>query len=285
MSVCLTKASRLRTVKITAVKDETVNVKSFMFQDKTASKAQPGQFMMIWIPGVDEIPMSLSVINGQQNAAGISVEKVGEATGKLHSMKVGDILGIRGPFGRGYGIADKIRTGAVMIAAGGTGVISLAPLCEKLAENKDCRITFLFGAKTRSELLFTNRIENILDQKKHRLIVATDDGSYGEKGLVTTLAESILTKERFDSVFTCGPEVMMHKMFMLCERSKVPFQASLERFMRCAIGICGTCVIGKYRVCRDGPVFSGKELNTVKDEFGTFKRGADGGKINFQHIQ
>lgn len=281
MSVYLTEASRLRTVKIAAVKNETANVKSFMFQDKTASHAQPGQFVMIWIPGVDEVPMSLSMISRQQNAAGISVEKVGEATRRLHKMKVGDIVGIRGPFGKGYSMTDKIKMGAAMIAAGGTGVISLTPLCEELVKNKECRVTFLLGAKTHSELLFMDRVKNILDQKKHRLIVTTDDGSYGEKGLVTTLTESILTKERFDTVFTCGPEAMMQKMFMLCERSKVPFQASLERFMRCAIGICGTCVIGRYRVCRDGPVFSGEELKTVKDEFGAFKRGADGGKISF----
>lgn len=280
MSGYLTEASRLRTVKITAVKNETAKIKSFMFQDKMASHALPGQFVMIWIPGVDEVPMSLSMISRQQNTVGISVEKVGEATRKLHKMKVGGIVGIRGPFGKGYRVTDKVKTGSIMIAAGGTGVISLAPLCEELTKNKDCKVTFLLGAKTHSELLFIERIRNALDKKEHRLIVTTDDGSHGEKGLVTTLAESILAKERFDIVFACGPEVMMHKMFMFCERFKVPFQASLERFMRCAIGICGTCVIGKYRVCRDGPVFSGEELRMVEDEFGHFKRGFSGRKEN-----
>jgi dihydroorotate dehydrogenase electron transfer subunit len=236
---------------------------------------------MVWIPGVDEIPMSLSMINLEQNGIAISVEKIGEATRALHRMKVGDLVGIRGPFGRGYHVTDNLKTGTVMIAAGGTGVISLAPLCEQLVKNKGCRVTFLLGAKTQSELLFIERLKNVLDDKKHRLLVTTNDGSYSKKGLVTTLAESILAKERFDAVFACGPEAMMHKMFMLCERSTMPFQASLERFMRCAIGVCGTCVIGKYRVCRDGPVFSQDELRTVKEEFGMFKRGADGKKISF----
>jgi dihydroorotate dehydrogenase electron transfer subunit len=241
----------------------------------------PGQFVMIWIPGVDEVPMSLSIINPEKNLMAISVEKVGEATRKLHKMKTGDLVGIRGPFGKGYRVTDSLRKSSVMIAAGGTGVISLAPLCEQIVKNKDCEVTFLLGAKTRSELLFVERLRNILNNKKHRFIVSTDDGSYGEKGLVTTLAENILTKERFGSVFACGPEVMMYKMFMLCERFKMPFQASLERFMRCAVGICGTCVIGKFRVCRDGPVFSKEELRMVKEEFGKFKRGADGKKITF----
>lgn len=279
MSVYLTAANQLRTVKIAEVKNETDNVKSFIFCDEAASHAQPGQFVMIWIPGVDEIPMSLSVINPRRNLVTLSVEKVGEATRKLHKMKIGDFLGVRGPFGKGYRVTEELKMGKVMIAAGGTGVISLAPLCEELVKNKKCSVTFLLGAKTLSELLFVERIRSILADSKHRFMVATDDGSYSERGLVTTVAESILAKERFDAVFACGPEVMMHKMFMLCERSKTPFQASLERFMRCAIGICGTCVIGKYRVCKDGPVFSEKELREVKDEFNVVKRGFDGRKI------
>jgi dihydroorotate dehydrogenase electron transfer subunit len=284
LSAYLTATNQLRIVKIVAVKKETANVKSFTFHEKTASYASPGQFVMIWIPGVDEIPMSLSMTNPEQNTITISVEKVGEATRRLHKMRVGGLVGIRGPFGRGYRVTDNLKTGAIMIAAGGTGVVSLAPLCEHLVKNKNCRVTFLLGAKTRSELLYMERIKNTLDNKKHRLIVTTDDGSYGEKGLVTRFSESILANERFDSVFACGPEVMMHKMLMLCERFNVPFQASLERFMRCAIGICGTCVIGKYRVCRDGPVFSGEELWTVKEEFGKFKRGIDGRKIDFHSV-
>ena len=281
LSACLTETSKLRTVKIAKVQDETVSVKSFVFHDKTASPAKPGQFVMIWIPRIDEIPMSLSMINPEQNTYAISVEKVGEATRKLHKMKVGDVLGIRGPFGKGYSVTDKLETGKVMIAAGGTGVISLVPLCEELVRNKGCRITFLLGAKTRSQLLFMERIKNDLGERKHRFTVTTDDGTYGEKALVTNLAENILAKERFDTVFACGPEVMMHKMFMVCKRSEVPFQASLERLMRCAIGICGTCVIGKYRVCRDGPVFSGEELKTVKAEFGLVRRGFDGRKMGW----
>jgi dihydroorotate dehydrogenase electron transfer subunit len=280
LSAYLTANNQLRIVKIVAVKNETANVKSFTFQEKTASNAMPGQFIMIWVPGVDEIPMSLSMISSEQNLMAISVEKVGEATRKLHKMKAGDLVGIRGPFGKGYSVTDNMKDGSALIAAGGTGVISLAPLCEQLAKNKNCKVAFLLGAKTRSELLFIERLRDILDSKKHRLIVTTDDGSYGEKGLVTTLAENILAKEKFTMVFACGPEVMMHKMFILCERSNVRFQASLERFMRCAIGICGTCVIGKFRVCRDGPVFSKEELRVVREEFGMFKRGADGRKIN-----
>jgi dihydroorotate dehydrogenase electron transfer subunit len=213
LSAYHTATNQLRIAKIATVKNETVNVKSFTFQEKTASNALPGQFVMIWIPGVDEIPMSLSMINPEQNMIAISVEKVGEATRKLHKMGAGDVVGIRGPFGRGYRVTANMRTSAVMIAAGGTGVISLAPLCEQLAKNKSCRVTFLLGAKTQSELLFIERLQNVLDDKKHRFIASTDDGSYGKRGLVTTLAENILTQERFDTVVACG-----RNMRNLCHR-------------------------------------------------------------------
>jgi len=260
------------------VKNETSTIKSFTFHDRLAAKASPGQFLMIWIPGVDEVPMSLSTIDSKEGAVAITVEEVGEATSRLHKMKAGDVAGMRGPFGNGY-ILTKARN--VMIVGGGTGLASLAPLAEEIAKQKGRRVTFLLGAKTHSELLFLERIKTLLTTMNRRIVVTTEDGSYGIKGLVTDPAERLLAKEKFDVIYACGPELMMFKMFLLAERFKVPFQASLERFMRCAIGLCGTCVIGIYRVCRDGPVFSGEQLREVKQEFAHFRRGLDGKKIGF----
>jgi len=276
LSAYLTAANQLRTVKITSVRDETLSIKSFTFQDRIAAEASLGQFVMIWIPGVDEVPMSLSAIDSKEDSVAVTVEKIGEATSKLHKMKVGDVVGIRGPFGRGYSLT-KARN--VIIVGGGTGLASLAPLTEEIAKQKGCKITFLLGAKTCNELLFLERMKTVLATMNHRIVVTTEDGSYGVKGLVTEPAEQLLAKEKFEMIYACGPELMMHKMFLLAERFKVPFQASLERFMRCAIGLCGTCFIGRYRVCRDGPVFSGEQLRGVKVEFSHFRRGLDGRKI------
>jgi len=264
-------------VKIISVQEETPTVKSFTFYDKLCANAKPGQFAMIWVPGVDEVPMSLSTLHPDESHAAITVERVGEATTTLHKMKVGDIVGVRGPFGKGYTISKAHN---VIIVGGGTGLASLAPLTERLAEGKT-KITLLLGAKTRSDLLFLDRLNQLLSKVKGRVLATTEDGSYGLKGLVTAPAEKMLSQgEKFDVIYACGPEQMMYKMFLLSEEFTVPFQASLERFMRCAIGLCGTCVIGKYRVCRDGPVFSGQQLHEVKDEFGHFLRGLDGRKIN-----
>jgi len=276
LSAYLTAANKMRTVRIVGVRDETPTIKSFTFRDRLAAEATPGQFVMIWIPGVDEVPMSLSTINPKETAVSVTVEEVGEATRKLHGMKVGEVVGIRGPFGKGYSLT-KARSD--MIVGGGTGLASLAPLAEKIAKQRNRRVTLLLGAKTCNELLFLERMKTALAQMNARIIPTTEDGSYGIRGLITEAAEQLLANERFDVVYACGPEMMMYKMFQLTEQVKVSFQASLERLMRCAIGLCGTCVIGKYRVCRDGPVFSGEQLREVRDEFGHFTRGFDGRKI------
>ncbi len=275
MSDYLIAVSKMRTVRLTSVTTETPTVKSLAFNDELCSKANPGQFVMVWIPGVDEVPMSLSLLNSRTGQAAVTVEKVGEATEALHRMKTGDVVGVRGPFGTSYTVTNARK---VMIVGGGTGLASLTPLAEKLAEART-KVTFLMGAKTRDDLLFNARISSLLSRVRGRLVVATEDGSLGQKGLVTTSAEELLEQgEKVNIIYTCGPEKMMQKMVLLAQRFHVPFEASLERFMRCAIGLCGTCVIGKYLVCRDGPVFSGQQLREVKNEFGHWRRGFDGRK-------
>jgi dihydroorotate dehydrogenase electron transfer subunit len=259
-------------VKIKGIERETPKVKSFCFKDRLCSKANPGQFVMVWIPQVDEVPMSLSGINS--HVCSISVKKVGEATKALHQRKTGDLIGIRGPFGSGFRLVE----GNIMIVAGGTGMASLMPLVESLIK-KNVKVTFLLGAKTKNELLFRDRIQVSLSKIKGRFEVTTEDGSYGSKGVITDLAEKQLAKEKFDMTYTCGSEPMMYSMLLLSERFEVPLQASLERLMRCAIGICGTCVIDKFRVCRDGPVLTGEQLSEVKEEFGHFKRAFSGRKV------
>lgn len=259
-------------MKIEDIKRETSEVKSFFFKDRLCSRAKPGQFVMVWIPDVDEVPMSLSGIGLQ--ACSISVKRVGEATEALHRLKIGDYIGLRGPLGNGF----RLVTGKVMVVGGGTGTTALMPLVESLVK-ENAEVTFLLGAKTRNELLFVDRMKAILSREKGRFEVATEDGSYGSKGVVTDLAERCLAKEEFDMIYTCGPEPMMKEMLLLANRFSVLLQASLERLMRCAIGICGTCMIGRFRVCKDGPVFTDKQLRKMYGEFGVFRRGFDGSRV------
>jgi dihydroorotate dehydrogenase electron transfer subunit len=258
-------------VKIQDVKEESSTVRTFTFRDKHCAEAKPGQFVMVWVPGVDEVPMSLSSIS-VDGSSSITVAEVGEATKALHQKKVGEVVGVRGPYGNGFAFAS----GNVMIIGGGTGLTPLVPLAERLA-GLSSKIVFLVGAKTRNELFFLDRIGTVVPE----VTATTEDGSYGLKGLVTELAEQILEKQRFDMIYACGPEQMMVKMFLLAEQYNTPFQASLERYIRCGVGICGSCCMGEYRICRDGPVFSGEQLGKVRNEFGFFKREVDGSKVSF----
>jgi dihydroorotate dehydrogenase electron transfer subunit len=229
---------------------------------------------MLWIPKVDEIPLSILDANANGTVS-VIVKEVGEATRALNSRKVGDVIGVRGPFGNNF----SMKASKMLMVGGGTGITPLLFLTKK-AITKTARLVFVIGAKTRQEILFIKELESICG--KENVIATTEDGSYGLKGLATTPLETILEKEKFDMIYTCGPERMMRKVFDLAEKHGIDLEASLERLMRCAIGLCGSCVIGKYRVCRDGPVFTAEQLKTVKNEFGVAQRDFTGKKISLE---
>ncbi|MBN1861330.1 MAG: dihydroorotate dehydrogenase electron transfer subunit [Candidatus Thermoplasmatota archaeon] len=228
----------------------------------------PGQFFMIWIPGVDEIPMSVSSIT--PSVKGITFRDIGDATNALYQLKKGDKIGVRGPFGNGFTIKGK----HLLFVGGGTGIAMLAPAVEQ-ARVKKLKTTVILGAKTKTQLFFEDRFRRV----GASVYSTTDDGSAGYTGLASDLVKELLKKERIDAIYTCGPELMMKAILSYCKT--IPLQASLERYMKCAIGICGQCCVGKgLRVCVDGPIFDGKTLKTIKD-FGVYHRDAAGRKILF----
>lgn len=250
----------LKTIK------ETHDTKTFHFLYPKHTK--PGQFFMIWIPGVDEIPMSVSYIN--KDIKGITFRQVGDATSALFSLKTGDKIGVRGPYGNGF----SLRGTHILFVGGGTGIAMLAPAIEH-ARRKKISSSVIIGAKTAKEVFFEKRLQHM----GATVYITTDDGSKGYKGFASDYAQHLLAKTRFSSVLTCGPEHMMKTLLDYC--GKIPFQASLERYMKCSIGICGQCCIGKgLRVCIDGPIFNGKTLRQTKD-FGVFRRDASGKKKYF----
>lgn len=264
-----------RTVRIKGTKLESSTVKSFTFDDKRCRGAKPGQYVMIWISGIDEIPTSLSAIN-HIGLSKITVKKIGEATRALHGKRIGDKIGVRGPFGSGF----KPICGRVVVVGGGIGVAPLIPLTEDLV-GLEADVVFVLGVKTKKETLFLNELQTLLLNKSNRIIVTTEDGSSGLKGLATDVLEGLFDEMEFDMVYTCGSELMMRKVFDIAEKHEVPIQACMERIIRCSVGLCGSCVIGKIRVCKNGPVLTSEQLREVLDEFGKFKRDFDGSKINF----
>jgi dihydroorotate dehydrogenase electron transfer subunit len=240
---------------IEAVEANTAGHKTFFFSDEQCSHARPGQFVMVWIPGIDEIPMSLSLIEARQ---AITVEAKGEATRMLHDMQEGDRIGIRGPYGQGFTLEGTRH----LYVAGGTGAAPLLPLIQRSSD-----ATVLLGAQTADRLLFPDEIA-----ESANLHVATDDGTRGHHGYVTDLLDEI---GQHDVVYTCGPEPMMKKVLDWSQRQGVALQASLERYMKCGIGLCDACAIDGYHVCRDGPVFTGEMLAGL-DDFGHRKRAPSG---------
>jgi dihydroorotate dehydrogenase electron transfer subunit len=251
------------------MKTESPTVKTVYFKDRLCAKAKPGQFLMLWIPGIDEIP--LSILGGNAgDIVRIVVRKVGEATQALQEKKTGDLIGIRGPFGNSFSPSK----GKVLMVAGGTGTVPMLFLAETLLSK--AKATFVLGAKTKKELIFMGELKRKFTKDKLQLITSTEDGTCGITGLCTEPVERILREEKPDMVYSCGPEKMLLKIFEMCEKHGAKLEVSLERLMRCAIGLCGSCVIGKYRVCTDGPVFTKKQLQETKTEFGFSKRDFDG---------
>jgi dihydroorotate dehydrogenase electron transfer subunit len=246
-----------RAVTITGITKETPKIRSFHLSE--SFDFTPGQFVMVWVPGVDEIPMALSAENA------ISVLEVGDATKAMFRLEKGDPLGIRGPFGKGFTVG-----GRVLAIAGGIGAAPLYPLTMQGRVE-----VFLLGAATGREIPFRKALGKTTD-----LRVATDDGSEGHHGPVTGLLGD-LDPGAFDHVCACGPEPMMKAVYALLQEEGIADRGlfSLQRYMKCGVGLCGSCAIDPagLRVCREGPVFRGDQL--TGSEFGEYGRDASGRRV------
>ena len=246
-----------KSITIEHIRRETPTIRTFVFSEEFSYR--PGQFVMVWIPGVDDIPMALS------SPRSISVQKIGDATKALFSLKVGDKIGIRGPYGNWFP-----NEGETLAICGGIGAAPLVHLAKI-----DCINTFLLGARTEDELPFVD----ILDECTN-LLIATNDGTLGYNGFVTELLDEVnlIDLNSFDNICVCGPERMMKIVLDRLEKKGMAQKGyfSLNRYIKCGLGICGSCCIDPkgLRVCRDGPIFNGEVLLT--SEFGLYTRDASG---------
>jgi len=232
-------------VRIFDITKESPGVKTLFFKSKL--NFEPGQFIMVWIPLLDEKPFTISYF--QEELAGISVLKKGLFTNALHNMKKGDKLGIRGPYGRGFSIPKTLNS---CVVGGGIGMASLATLTERLGN-----VTIVQGTKTASEIIYRERFKN--------MNICTEDGSIGFKGTTVDLFVELLKKQSFQRVYACGPEKMMYRIFELCNSRYIECEVSLDRYIKCGFGVCGQCDCSGQRICIDGPVFSSNELSNMKD--------------------
>jgi dihydroorotate dehydrogenase electron transfer subunit len=208
---------------------------------------------MVWVPGVDEFPMSVSY-SGKD--FGITYQILGEGTKALSRIKAGDKIGIRGPYGNGFSFKGR----KVLVVGGGVGMAPIAPLID-IAVRKKAKVDLVLGARSSMDLIFEKRASRA-GAKVH---VSTDDGSKGFKGFASDLAADLMEDYKPDQLYVCGPEKMIAKLAVLASKKNIPMQASLERHMKCGIGVCDSCAIDGVHVCKEGPVFSLDDLCRFED--------------------
>ena len=263
-------------IKISKIVDENPSVKTFYFEHELKSK--PGQFVMLWIPEYDQKPFSIAY--DDVKTFGLTIFKRGPATEKLFGMKIGDRIGISGPYGTSFTVNPKLH---YIMVAGGYGAAPLGNLAETLADchperSEGSPINFIAGARSKDLLLFKDRLTKIKNLTLH---IATDDGSEGHKGYVTDLLPDLIKGKKSVLVVTCGPELMQKKVLDICNQYNVDCEVSIERYMKCGIGVCGQCAVDGpgFCMCQDGPVVK-RELANKIEEFGKYYRDKSGAIIN-----
>lgn len=250
---------------IDSIVDHSPELKSFYIRNPRIAKAyRPGNFVVLWLPDVDFLPMSISNVEG--NLLEITVQKIGEGTSALFEKKQGDIVGIRGPFGNAWNYEDATN---ILVTGGGVGIAAVTTLIDPLKKNKK-NVFIAIGAKDDASLIFADRLIDLIPNT----MCTTDDGSRGKKCFVTDAVEDILNNESIDLIITCGPEIMMKRVLEIAEAKNIEIQASLERKMKCGVGLCGSCCIGENNdvcVCKDGPIFTSEQLKKFP-QFGSYSK-------------
>ena len=257
-------------VEIKEIITETPTIRTFKFDwdFETLGHPNPGEFLMIWNFN-NEKPMSISQIN--DNELAITVKNIGEFTSQLHDLKTGDQIGVRGSYGHGFD--NSFEGKRIMAIGGGVGMAPINAIASDLA--KDNEVSVISAAQTKDELLFLDSLE----KSGIDVYPCTDDGSFGFEGFATDCLSDLLENSTYDYAFVCGPEIMMKGIFDILEDAGIPGQYSLERYMKCALGVCGQCCIDSegWRICVEGPVFENDKIAKIT-EFAKYRRDASGVK-------
>ncbi len=275
-----------RAIPIKKIIVETPHVKTFVFEHGLGAKfgALPGQFVNLWIPRVDEKPMSIAYSDDRE--FWVTIFAVGNFSRKMHQLKAGDLVGVRGPYGSHF----RFKRGQhLVMMAGGYGAAPLYFLTRE-AVKQSCTVDFVIGARSREHLLYLNRVRRLKNVKLH---VATNDGSVGVKGHNTLVLEKLIAASgtraksksqnskvadapktrRIDCVYGCGPELMLKTISDICYMNGIEAQLSIERYMKCGFGVCGQCSVDPRgeRMCMEGPVVENSRARGIT-EFGLYHR-------------
>ncbi|MFZ1919367.1 MAG: FAD/NAD(P)-binding protein [Terriglobales bacterium] len=239
-----------------------------------ASAFQPGQFSMLWVFGVGELPISISGDPGKQDRLVYTVRSVGKATNAFVSQKPGAGIGVRGPFGIGWPV-DIARGRDLVLVAGGIGLAPLRPVIyHVLSHRADYgRLVVLYGARSPRDLLYRKELASWARQRDMQVLITVDYGGLSWRnhvGVVTTLLKYARLRPAQSVAMLCGPEIMMRFVARDLEGhgfGRRQIYLSMERNMKCAVGFCGHCQYGPHFICKDGPVFTYEQIGPMMDKY------------------
>ena len=257
--------------EIVDIVEETPNIKTFSIKPKEKIGFRAGQFMDVSVPGVGEAPFTPSSNHNFADKLDFTIMKAGRVTNILHEMKKGDMVGVRGPYGKGYPI-DYFKSKEIFIVGGGVGLAPLRALLYALFNdvNDYKKIILKYGSKTSKDIVYKKEIGSWRNKAKHIDIEQTvdvgDETWKGNVGIVTTILKDLKIDLNNAVSIVCGPPIMMKFVtFKLLELGfkESQIHLSMEKNMSCGIGKCGHCRIGPYYACKDGPVFTYDKMKDI----------------------
>jgi NAD(P)H-flavin reductase len=255
--------------EIEKIVDETSTIKTFVLRPREKISFATGQFIELSIPGIGEAPFTPSSSPFKTDTIDVTVMNVGLLTETLHKSKIGDTVGIRGPYGKGYPI-ENFYNKEVLIVGGGVGLAPLRSLLLTLFEqmNKFKRVILCYGSKSPEDIVYKSLFSEWGKIKGLEIYRSVDKCPVGQKwaetiGVVTCLLDEVEVNINNCVSVVCGPPIMMKfatlKLAELQHKDNNIY-LSMERNMSCGLGKCGHCAIGPYFVCKDGPVFTYAQL-------------------------
>ncbi len=267
------------------IKEETTNIKTYRFRPKEPITFEAGQFVELTVPGVGEAPFTPSSNPNVTDTMEITIMEVGSVTDALAKMKVGDTVGIRGPYGQGYNLKDFEGRDILIVG----GVVGLAPLRSLILAlfddiDKYKRISIRYGARTPADIVYLNLLPEWEKMKNTDVYLTIDEPHpdwNGTVGVVTVLLDdlALVTTVDVDQLpvdptnaiaCVCGPPIMLKFVNMsLLEKGFKPenIYHSMERNMSCGLGKCGHCMLGEHYICKDGPVLTAAQIEKFDDPF------------------
>ena len=238
------------------------------------SRFEPGQFSMLWVFGVGELPISISGDPAEPGSLIYTVRSVGPATQALVTRDLGNTLGVRGPYGTGWPV-EAARGRDIVLVAGGIGLAPLRPMIYHVFRNREefGRLVILYGARSPGDLLYRKELGLWGRERDTQVLSTVDYGGTnwrGRVGVVTSLFKFLRLQPGRTIAMVCGPEIMMR--FVARELAQRGIAAedlylSMERNMKCAVGFCGHCQWGPHFICKDGPVFPYARIAPLLDRY------------------